>query len=180
MIEYVSPRKVVLLHPVREPEKFNRLVASMRAEGWTGRPALALDMGDHLQALTGSHRIAAAIEADLETIPVYVISAADHVCGDDGNCEICGPECWVAAALEGRDFETNKQALIWTIISPEGLSCEVRNLRLWVKQNAKILPGTPEQAYAGFMQIKRCILGKTKRAVTQWKGWQLVDWRKPD
>lgn len=77
-------------------------------------------------------------------------------------------------------FETNKQALVWTIISPEGIEYEVRNLNLWIKQNAYILPGTIEQAHAGFMQIKRSMLGKTKRSVGQWKGWRLIDWRKPD
>lgn len=77
-------------------------------------------------------------------------------------------------------FETNKQALIWTIISPEGVKHEVRNLNLWIKQNTDILPGTPDQAHAGFMQIKHSIQGKTKRQVSQWKGWRLIDWRKPD
>lgn len=77
-------------------------------------------------------------------------------------------------------YETNKQALIWTLISPDGIPYEVRNLNLWLWEQASILPGTPEQARAGIMQIKRSMQGKTKRPVNQWKGWRLINWRKPD
>lgn len=76
-------------------------------------------------------------------------------------------------------FETNKQALIWTLLSPEGITYEARNLNLWLKQHADILPGTPEQARAGLVQIKRSMQGKTKRPVNQWKGWRLICWEKP-
>lgn len=76
-------------------------------------------------------------------------------------------------------FETNKEALIWTIKSPEGVTYNVRNLNKWLRDHAEMLPGTPEQARAGFMQIKRSMQGKTKRAVSSWKGWALLSWEYP-
>jgi ParB-like chromosome segregation protein Spo0J len=45
--------------------------------GRTGRPILAEDVLSGIQAWTGSHRIAAALEAGLEEIPVVVMSASD-------------------------------------------------------------------------------------------------------
>lgn len=77
-------------------------------------------------------------------------------------------------------FETNQNALVWTIRSPEGVAYTVRNLKLWLREHAEILPGTPEQAWAGIMQIKRSMDGKTKRPVTQWKGWTLINWERPE
>ncbi len=50
---------ILPLHEVRDDNKLAKLVDSMQ-DGWVGLPVLALDSGDHLQALTGSHRIAAA------------------------------------------------------------------------------------------------------------------------
>ncbi len=76
-------------------------------------------------------------------------------------------------------FETNHKALIWVIVSPAGDLYEIRNLNLWLRTHAHLLPGTPEQARAGLMQIKRSTLGKTKRPVQTWKGWTLLDWREP-
>jgi hypothetical protein len=76
-------------------------------------------------------------------------------------------------------FETNQNALVWTIESPGGEIFEVRNLILWLRNPAVLLDGTPEQARAGICQIKRCMEGKTKRQVSQWKGWRLITWCKP-
>ena len=64
-------KNIVALHEVKDTDKLNSLVTSM-ANGWTGRDILAVDCGDYLQALTGSHRIAAANEVGIE-IPVMVI-----------------------------------------------------------------------------------------------------------
>lgn len=75
-------------------------------------------------------------------------------------------------------YETNRNALTWVIQSPNGKVYTVRNLTLWLRQHAEMLDGTPKQAMAGFMQIKRCVEGKTKRATTQWKGWRLLQWYK--
>ena len=76
-------------------------------------------------------------------------------------------------------FETNQNALIWTLQAPDGTTHVVRNLALWLREHADILDGTPEQARAGLMQIKRSMEHKTKRPVRQWKGWRLLKWEKP-
>lgn len=59
------------LEPVNEtiPEKVQALAKLMKDRGWDGPPLIAV--GD--QALTGSHRLAAAQLAGLETVPVIVI-----------------------------------------------------------------------------------------------------------
>ncbi|HEY0267653.1 MAG TPA: hypothetical protein VGC12_00300 [Methyloradius sp.] len=71
-------------------------------------------------------------------------------------------------------FESNHQALTWVLQSPDGITYKFRNLRLWLRQHVEMLDGTPEQAHAGIMQIKRSMQGKTKRPVSQWKGWRLL------
>lgn len=76
-------------------------------------------------------------------------------------------------------FETNQNALIWTLQAPDGTTHVVRNLALWLRDHADMLDGTPEQARAGLMQIKRSMEHKIKRPVRQWKGWQLLKWEKP-
>lgn len=76
-------------------------------------------------------------------------------------------------------FETNRDALVWTIQSPDGVKHTVRNLNLWLREHADMLDGTPEQARAGIMQIKRSMEGKTKRSVGSWKGWRLIEWKNP-
>lgn len=77
-------------------------------------------------------------------------------------------------------YETNQNALTWVIQAPDGQVYTVRNLSLWLRKHAEMLDGTPEQAKAGIIQIRRCVEGKTKRAVTQWKGWRLLRWYKKD
>jgi len=73
-------KNIVALHDVKDTGKLNTLITSM-ANGWNGRKILAVDCGDHLQALTGSHRIAAANELDIE-IPVMVIDI-DELCDNE-------------------------------------------------------------------------------------------------
>ena len=61
------------LHEVRDQSKFDEIKKSMNVNGWQGRPILAIDMGDHKKALTGSHRIAVANELEIE-IPCEIIN----------------------------------------------------------------------------------------------------------
>jgi ParB-like chromosome segregation protein Spo0J len=69
----VDPHRIKPPHEVRDADKFTRLAKDMQAHGWKGRPLLVFPVGDHYQALTGSHRHAAALEAKLEAIPVAII-----------------------------------------------------------------------------------------------------------
>lgn len=66
-------------HEVREAEKLAVLVASMQATGWTGRPLLVIALDGYHQALTGSHRLAAAEAAGLVTVPCIVVEMTDDL-----------------------------------------------------------------------------------------------------
>lgn len=77
-------------------------------------------------------------------------------------------------------YETNINALDWVIKSPEGIIYAPRNLRLWIKNNINLFPGSKiDQVRSGFQQIKGSMNGKRKAAVYQYKGWQLIDWKNP-
>jgi len=49
--------------------KVARIRDSLATNGWQGRPVIMVDCGDHVIALTGSHRLAAAHDLGL-TVPV--------------------------------------------------------------------------------------------------------------
>ena len=59
------------------PDKVYALAASMKREGWKGDPLLAVED----RALTGSHRLAAAPEAGLVSVPVLFLDPADFIKG---------------------------------------------------------------------------------------------------
>jgi len=60
-------------HDVDRPKQYEQIKRSMERHGWRGRAVLAVTYGDGYMALTGSHRIAAAREAGLATIPALVL-----------------------------------------------------------------------------------------------------------
>lgn len=74
---------IIPLHEIRDLKKFEKLSKSMNKNGWIGREILAIDMGEYTQAITGSHRIAAALENEIE-IPVYTIEVGEYnpLCGE--------------------------------------------------------------------------------------------------
>jgi ParB-like chromosome segregation protein Spo0J len=110
-ITYLYAEGIIPLHGVHDPEKLKKLTASMEDCGWQDRPILCLDFGDRVQALTGSHRIAAAVAAGIDKIPAYVVDVTDHICNDDGECILCGSECWVAMVMDGIDDDDRLAAL---------------------------------------------------------------------
>ena len=69
----ISPKKIEPPHGVENQNKLDSLVKSMESEGWVGRPILYYDIGRGPEALTGSHRIAAAIKAGLEEVPAVKV-----------------------------------------------------------------------------------------------------------
>ena len=73
-VEFVNPKRIEPPHGVENKEKFNELVDSMKVEGWVGRPVLYYDIGRGPEALTGSHRIAAAQKAGLSDIPAVKVT----------------------------------------------------------------------------------------------------------
>ena len=60
-------------HEVRDCDKFDAIVSSMEESGWQGRPLLVIRKNGEYQALTGSHRYAAACEAGIEEAPCVII-----------------------------------------------------------------------------------------------------------
>jgi len=76
--DIVDPNGIEPPHGVRDIAKKEKLTENMEKNGWVGRPILVFDAGRGNEALTGSHRIAAAKQAGIE-IPIYKI---DESIGD--------------------------------------------------------------------------------------------------
>ena len=75
-------------HAVRDTAKRDRIRLAMEQDGWTGRPLLVMDCGGYYKALTGSHRLDAAMRAGINKIPVVV--TAEMACiGDYGEMLLC-------------------------------------------------------------------------------------------
>lgn len=71
-------------------------------------------------------------------------------------------------------FETNQEAKFWIVIDPQGIEYEVVNLALFCRVNSwRFLPNTHQQAYSGLREVNKWMSGKSKRTVSQWKGWTL-------
>ncbi len=86
--ETMDPRNVRPAHEVRDADKLRALTAAMEADGWQGRAILAYRYTGRVCALTGSHRLAAAVAAGVEEIPVLVIedeAVEDGEYADSGN-----------------------------------------------------------------------------------------------
>jgi hypothetical protein len=73
---HTEPTRIQPWHEVTDQDKYLALVESMRANGWVGAPIVVITGRDHgwgagdPTAITGSHRIAAAIETgtDIPTV----------------------------------------------------------------------------------------------------------------
>lgn len=68
---------IYALHEVRDAEKLETLTGSMREAGWTGRPLIVVEIAEWYQAITGSHRLAAAEAAGIEEIPCVIITRVE-------------------------------------------------------------------------------------------------------
>ena len=88
-----------------------QLVGSMKRLGYEGEPLLTLQTGQgEYHALTGSHRIRAALQLNL-IVPVHVLDVRHHNdSGPQGTCTACVPleECVVSQLL---DASTNEERL---------------------------------------------------------------------
>ena len=81
--EYKSAMSIEPPHNVRDTKKLLSLTESMKNAGWQGRPILTYDVGRGEEALTGSHRIKAAREANIE-VPIYRIENAGNYVDKNG------------------------------------------------------------------------------------------------
>lgn len=75
----LAPTDLDGLHEPRDQQLLISLERDMRRDGWSGRPLLVFEDDDGYVAWTGCHRIAAAIYAELSTVPCYVLDAAQLV-----------------------------------------------------------------------------------------------------
>ena len=77
MSNAIATDRIIPLHGVRDAAKLDGLVDSMRVDGWQGRALLGeLDSDGYTVHLwTGSHRLAAAVKAGLDEIPVLLIDS---------------------------------------------------------------------------------------------------------
>ena len=73
-ISELDPEEIEALDEVTNPAHFDELVADMKENRWRrGLPLLVIECEKGYFAWTGSHPIAAAIEAGLSLVPCYVI-----------------------------------------------------------------------------------------------------------
>lgn len=74
---WISPRLIVPHHEATDHAKLSTLMRSMHEHGWIGRPIVAhpCDAGRY-QAWSASHRLAAALQAGLALVPVFVVDMA--------------------------------------------------------------------------------------------------------
>lgn len=71
-------------HEPNREDVLASISSSMSAEGWTGRPLLAIRYGQGLLTCqTGSHRLAAARAAKLDEVPVVAIDCSSALEGED-------------------------------------------------------------------------------------------------
>lgn len=92
--DLMSPKKILPVNEIDDYDKYAALVYDFEHEGYSGRPIVAMDLGGgEYQALTGSHRIFAAREADID-IPTVTIGYNEKTAplfeaiGDDDRAEI--------------------------------------------------------------------------------------------
>lgn len=71
-------------------------------------------------------------------------------------------------------FETNQEAKLWWVVSPQGTHYHIRNLRKFCRDHPQLFAPDPWQnACAGLIQVQAWLQGKKERKVSQWKGWTL-------
>ena len=103
----LAPSKLVAVNPVVDDDCKARIVRSMKENGWVGRDLLVEEVRQLVSppnyavryfAWTGSHRIEAAIEARLTTVPCRVLSSpAAEAAFKDAGYSKAGFEHWRGA-----------------------------------------------------------------------------------
>ena len=76
-IEYISLEQITPLHELRSSQHLQDLVDDMRENGWRGRPLLVIERAEDYLAWTGSHRLAAAKDARIISVPCYVLAESE-------------------------------------------------------------------------------------------------------
>lgn len=115
---------VYLPHYPDDADKIIRLRESMLVNGWIGRAVVLIDCGDRHQALSGSHRMAAAQGIDdiinaviLDDLTSAEYDLIDSECDDDG----------ILAALETINADRGDDSLA-AAVSAFKSECAANNL----------------------------------------------------
>lgn len=84
----INGRTTLTLHGDIDASKVARIRDSLATIGWQGRPVIMVDCADHVIALTGSHRLAAAHDLGLAVPVVWMPELdADHWDALSGCCD---------------------------------------------------------------------------------------------
>lgn len=76
--EDLSPNEIQPVNEITDREQYEYLVRDFQENGYDGRPVVVYETPYGYQALTGSHRVAAAREADID-VPAAVIRDSDVI-----------------------------------------------------------------------------------------------------
>ena len=105
-IVHLSPDRIRQVNYARDDRLVARLVESMMKEGWTQRPLLVEEARDasHTEyfAWTGSHRIEAAKQAKLPSIPCWVLRQHEaDLAFESAGYDLDSYSCWRDALGRG-------------------------------------------------------------------------------
>lgn len=79
--ETQAPTEMIPPHGVENHKLLTTLTETMKRHGWEGRPILVVNGA----CWTGSHRIAAAVAAGLDEVPVLAVEIPEDVLVDFGS-----------------------------------------------------------------------------------------------
>lgn len=116
-------KQVVTRNGVTDVNKLDDLIADMVVHGWRGRPIIVADMGEWIQAFTGSHRLTAASVTgaipELVWLPTTLSEddwAGIHLANDDyallkvfSDLEVDHPGMTTVVAVMQQEVDANNQ-----------------------------------------------------------------------
>lgn len=116
-------KQVVTRNGVTDVNKLDDLIADMVVHGWRGRPIIVADMGEWIQAFTGSHRLTAASVTGAIPELVWLPSgltedewAGIHFANDDddllkvfSDLEVYHPGMTTVVAVMQQEVESNNE-----------------------------------------------------------------------
>lgn len=116
----IDNKHVVTRNGVTDQQKLDALILDMWQNGWQGRPVIVADMGDYVQAFTGSHRLTAAsvtgATPELVWLPTTLsedewsaIHLADDLLNVFSDLEVDHPEMAGVVAVMRQEVESNNE-----------------------------------------------------------------------
>ncbi len=119
----IDKKQVVTRNGVTDQQKLDALILEMWQNGWRGRPVIVADMGGHVRAFTGLHRLTAASVTGAIPEVVWLPTTlsedewADiHFANDDddllrvfSDLEAAHPEMAAVVAVMRQEVESNNE-----------------------------------------------------------------------